>query len=322
MLKILAFDLSSGESGTQTAINAAVDFLNENNDWKIKGFANEIIDSNVHDRLELIKVKDVIGPEDGVLEVRRNPDTTLVQAIQCVIDGKADGVVSAAPSGPIVAAGYLMSKSIEGLKPAFTAQLNGVDGKLRVILDVGANLNVDSKTLNQYATMGSEYAKAINLSDNPSVFQLNIGTEIKKGKDLQKDAYKLMAENKHISFKGNIESNDVFSDSRVEVLVTDAYSGNIMLKSYEGAIFSFKNIIKSSVKKSPLDALGFLIAHKFKKEIKKGGNSNAGGAIILGLNHLILKVHGRAEQDWLFHSLYQIKGLIEKDLIKNIKENV
>ncbi len=321
MLKVLSFDLSSGESGIDTAINAAVNFLDENLDWKIKGFAFEDVKSN-HPRLEIIKVDGKIGPNDGVLEVRRNPNTTLVKSIQAVIDGEADGIISAAPSGPLVAASYLMSKTIEGLKPAFTAQLNGVNGVLRIILDVGANLDVDPMTLNQYAIMGSEYAKAVNLSKNPNVYQLNIGDEDKKGKDLQKDAFKLMSENKKINFKGNIEPNNIFTNHEVEVVVTDAYSGNIMLKAMEGIVLTFKKTIKESVKKSPLDAIGFALARRFRNEMKKGGNSNAGGAIILGLNHLVLKVHGQAQEDWLYNSLYQIKGLIEKDLIKNIKENI
>lgn len=321
MLKILAFDLSSGESGVDTAVRAATTFLNNNKDWKIKGFTATNIESK-HDRLEIIKVADVVGANDTALEVRRNTETTLVRSIKSTIDGEVDGVVSAASSGPLVAAAYLMSRAMEGLKPAFAAGLKGTNGKLRIMLDMGANLNVSPEALNQYAVMGSEYAKAIGLSTNPNVHLLNIGTEPKKGLSLQQETYKLLQEDKRINFKGNIESNNVFSQDDVEVLVTDAFSGNIVLKAYEGAFFTIRDTIKGAVKKSILDKIGFLLAVNFRKAMKIGSNANASGAIVLGINHFIFKVHGRAEEDWLYNSLEQTKILIEKDLVSNIRNNI
>ncbi len=319
MNKIIAFDLSSGESGIQTAINSAVKFLDNNSDWKIKGFAIEDIKSP-HERLEIIKCEEMIGANDSVLEVRRKTNSTLSKAIQSVLDGETDAVLSAAPSGALVTAGFLMSRSIDGLKPAFSSSLSAADGTKRVILDLGANIDVNPETLHQYAKMGSIYSKVVGYSENPVIRLLNIGTEDKKGTTLQTDAFKLLTDDKKLNFKGNLESYDVFTEKGNDVIVTDAYSGNIMLKSYEGAMDFIKDSIKTSMNNSIFDKLGIMLAKKFRNKMKALSTDNAGGAIILGLNHIVFKVHGAAREIWYFNSLNELKILIENDLITKIKE--
>lgn len=318
MNKIIAFDLSSGESGIETAVASAVAFLNKNSDWKIKGFAIEEFKSN-HDRLEIIKCDEMIEANDSVLEVRRKTNSTLAKAIQSVIDGKADAVLSAAPSGALVTAGFLMSRSIEGLKPAFSSSLPASDGTKRIVLDLGANIDANAEILHQYAQMGSIYSKVIGYSNNPVVRLLNIGTEDKKGTPLQVEAFKLLSEDKTINFKGNLEPYGVFTEEGNDVIVTDAYSGNIMLKSYEGAMDFAKTSLKTAMKESFLDKIGIILAKRFRNKMKILSTDNAGGAIILGLNHIVFKVHGEAREIWYSNSLEELKILVENDLITKIK---
>ena len=211
-------------------------------------------------------------------------------------------------------------RSIGGLKPAYAALASSVDGQQRVMLDIGANISADAQTLNKYAIMGSEYIKALGISKDPIVKQLNIGSEDKKGTQLQQDTFKLLSENKKINFQGNIEPNLILSKEKLDVIVTEAYSGNICLKAYEGCIRMVKDVLKESRKTSLLDKIGFVLTHKFRKKLKIATNSDSGGAIVLGLNNLIIKSHGSSKQKDFFNSLETAKKLIEENLISNIKE--
>ncbi len=321
-MRTIAFDLSSGDKGSTEAIKAAVDFSLSNKDWKILGFLKEDINiPNKPSNLEIIKCSEVIEMNDGPLQVRRKKDSTLVRAIESVLEGKASGVVSAAASGPLVTAGFIMFNSIEGTKPAFAPIFNNIKGKHTVALDIGANINADAQTLEQYAVMGSIFAKVLGISNNPRVWQLNIGEEDKKGSELQQEAFKLMSENSLINFKGNIEATELITSNDIDVVVTEAYSGNIALKSYEGMLLGVKAIVKGAAKKSFLDKIGIgVFAKKFKKDLRSFAKGLQGGAVVLGLNEILIKSHGGSNAEEFLESLINAQTLIEKDLIKQIKE--
>ncbi len=319
--KIISFDVSSGDKGSEEAIKASIDFLEKNSDWKIIAFSNDEIKLKKQpNNLEIIYCKEKILQTDSALEIRRKKDSTLIRAINSVLEGKSSAVLSAAASGPLVTAGYLLFKTIEGIKPAFSIIASNIFGKLIIFLDVGANIGADSETLNKYAIMGSLFAKVMNISETPKVKLLNIGSEEKKGTQLQVDAFKLLTENKAINFKGNIEANQLLSDNNVDVIVTEAFSGNIALKSYEGASEEFKNMIKESMNESFKDKIGFFLTKKFIKKMKQSTNDEAGGAVVLGLNHLLIKAHGRSDSKLFFNSLNDTKKLIESNLIDEIKK--
>lgn len=321
MKKIIAFDLSSGDTDSIEALQAAIVFCKLHKDWKVKGFSKDFFETkDIPNNLEIIKCESVISSTDSILDFRRKEDSTLSMAINYVKDGKADGIVSSAASGPLVAGAFMVFRSIEGLKPAYAALASTVDGKQRVMLDIGANISADAKTLNKYAVMGSEYIKALGISEDPIVKQLNIGEEDKKGTQLQQDTFKLLSENKKINFQGNIEPNLILSKGDLDVIVTEAYTGNIALKSYEGCIRIVKDVIKESRNTSLLDKFGFVLTHKFRKKLKVATNSDSGGAIVIGLNHLIIKSHGNSKTKDYLNSLETTKKLIEEDLISNIKK--
>lgn len=321
MKKIIAFDLSSGDADSIEALNAAIDFSLSNKDWKIKGYSFEEINrKDIPENLEIIKCSELIGQNDTMIDFRRKSDSTLYRSIDSVKKEEAGGVVSAAASGPLVAGSFMTFRSIKGLKPAYAAIASSVDGKQRVMLDVGANISPDAQTLNNYAIMGSEYIKALGISKNPIVKQLNIGEEDKKGTQLQQDTFELLSKNKKINFKGNIEPNLILSKGELDVIVTEAYSGNIALKSYEGCIRMVKDVLKESRRTSILDKIGFVLTHKFRKKLKIATNSDSGGAVVLGLNYLIVKSHGSSKEKDFLNALNTTKKLIEENLISNIKE--
>lgn len=323
-MRTIAFDLSSGDKGSAEAIKAAVDFSLSNKDWKILGFLHgEANIQNKPDNLEIIQCSQVIEMNDGPLQVRRKSDSTLVKAIEAVLNGEADGVLSAAASGPLVTAGFLMFKAIEGTKPAFAPIFKNVKGQSKVALDIGANINVDAQTLNQYGTMGSIYAKALNISNDPIVKQLNIGDEDKKGKELQVEAFDLLSNNELINFKGNLEATDILVAEDFDVVVTEAFAGNIALKTAESTLLAIKEIIKGAVDKSFLDKIGIgVFSKKFKRDLKGFVKGVAGGAAVLGLNELLIKSHGNSDSQEFALTLQTTKMAIENELIKKIKEAI
>ncbi len=324
MNKVIAFDLSSGDKGSTEAIKAAVDFCSINKDWKVLGFiAEEISIDKKPDNLEIIKCSQVIEMNDGPLQVRRKSDSTLVKSIESVLEGKASGVVSSASSGPLVTAGFLMFKSIEGTKPAFAPIFKNINGKQIIALDIGANIGADAHTLEQYAIMGSIYSKVLGLSTDPIVKQLNIGEEDKKGTELQQEAFKLMTENSEINFKGNVEATELLTSDDFDVLVTEAYSGNVALKSVEGSLYAIKDILVKSVNNRFLDKIGIgVLAKDFKKNFKSFARGLSGGACVIGLNELLIKSHGGSDASEFVNSLETAKRLIENDLISKIKEAI
>ncbi len=324
MNKTIAFDLSSGDKGSAEAYKAAVDFCLNNKDWKVLGFsAEEVETKNRPSNLEIIKCTEVVEMTDGPLQVRRKKDSTLVRGIESVLEGKAGGLVSPASSGPLVTAGYLMFKAIEGTKPAFAPIFKDINGKQIIALDIGANIGADAHTLEQYGIMGSIYSKALGLSTNPIVKQLNIGEEDKKGTELQTDAFKLMKENEKINFEGNIEANELLTSGTFDVLVTEAYAGNVALKSIEGSLYAIRDILKASVNNRFLDKVGIgILAKDFKKSFKSFAKGLSGGACVLGLNELLIKSHGGSTAEEFVNSLETAKRLIENDLINLIKEAI
>ncbi len=323
-MKTIAFDLSSGDKGSAEAIKAAVDFCLKNKDWKVVGFlAEDVTIPNQPKNLEIVKCTQVIEMTDGPLQVRRKLDSTLVKGIEFVLEGKASGLVSAAASGPLVTAGFLMFKPIEGTKPAFAPIFKDINGKQIIALDIGANIGADAHTLEQYAIMGSIYAKALGLTNDPVVKQLNIGEEDKKGTELQTEAFKLMSENTNINFKGNIEANEILTSGTFDVLVTEAYAGNMALKSIEGTLYAVRDILKNSVNNRFLDKIGIgVLAKDFRGSFKTFAKGLSGGACVIGLNELLIKSHGGSDANEFANSLETAKRLIENELIKLIKEAI
>lgn len=324
-MRTIAFDLSSGDNGSTEAIKAAVDFSLSNKDWKVVGFIkeDEQVQSPLPENFTIVKCSEVIDMEDGPMQVRRKTESTLVKAIDLVLKGEASAVVSAAASGPLVAAGYLFIKPMEGTKPAFAPIFKNVKGKQVVSLDIGANIDIDAKTLEQYGVMGSIYAKALSISDNPEVKLLNIGTEDKKGTQMHQDAFELLSNNQDVNFKGNAESSELLIKDGFDVIVTDAFSGNIALKAIEGTFYAVRDVIKESVDSSVMTKIGIgVFSKKFQRDFKAFVKGVGGGAIVLGLNELLIKTHGGSDYDDYYGSLNTAKILIEKELIKNIREAI
>ena len=312
-----------GDTGPQLAYDSAVKFLNKNSDYKIVAFATETFKPvTTHESIEIIYSENFIDHDAQAMSILRVKNNTLATAFDYVNEGKAEALVSASSSAPLVAGGFMKFKAIEGLKPAFTPIFTGFDLRPRIILDAGANIETTPEMLVNYAMMGEEYAKAIGISQNPITKLVNIGSEDTKGDALRKEAFKLLSDKEGINFKGNLESNVVLTDD-YDVAVIDAYSGNILIKAVEGVMFGFKDHIKAAADKSMKTKLGLLVAKDSIKVLKQiAYHEFAGAAVVLGLNKILIKIHGSQRENEVISGLNIAKTLIEKDIVNSIKGNI
>ena len=210
-----------------------------------------------HERLKVIHCTEIIEADDEpVRAIRRKKDASMVSMAQAVKDGEADACVSAGNTGALMSAGLFIVNRIDGIeRPALAPTLPTVDGKGFVMLDLGANSDAKPSHLAQYAVMGSIYAEKVRGIKNPRVGLLNIGTEEGKGNELTKAAYELLSE-APINFIGNVEARDLLIGV-ADVVVTDGFTGNMVLKTIEGTALGFFSMLKevySSSLKSKLSA--------------------------------------------------------------------
>ena len=196
------------------------------------------------------------------------------------------------------------------------------NNKKFVVCDLGANSANTKEELNQFAIMGSLYYSIIYGEKNPSVYLLNNGTEEEKGNELTKEAYQLLKENKSINFKGNIEGREPLF-GHIDVLVTDGFTGNIFLKSVEGTAKVMSQMMKEAFKKNLLTKIGYLFSKKGIDGIKiKMDYKNVGGALLLGVNGIVIKAHGSSDARSFMSALENAYKLGKVDIVNRIKEEL
>lgn len=242
----------------------------------------------------------------------------MVRMAQAVKEGQADACVSAGNTGALMSAGLFVVGRIEGVdRPALAPTLPTIDGKGFVMLDMGANADARPEHLVQYAVMGSIYAEKVRGIQNPTVGLLNIGTEEKKGNELTKGAFPLLKE-APVNFIGNIESRDLLNGA-ADVVVTDGFTGNMVLKTIEGTamnVFSMiKDVFMSSAKTK---VAAFLVKDNMRGLKGMLDYSEYGGAGLFGLKAPVIKAHGSSNSTALFNAIRQTRTMVEFDVTGTI----
>ncbi|KXH79950.1 phosphate acyltransferase PlsX [Sporosarcina sp. HYO08] len=276
-----------------------------------------------HERLQVIHCTEVIQPDDEpVRAIRRKKDASMVKMAQAVKNGEADACVSAGNTGALMAAGLFIVGRIEGIeRPALAPTLPTVDGTGFVMLDLGANADAKPSHLSQYAVMGSIYAEKVRSITNPRVGLLNIGTEEGKGNELTKEAYGLLSQ-APIHFIGNVESRDLLNGV-ADVVVTDGFTGNMVLKTIEGTAMSFFSMLKevySASFKSKLSAA--LVKDELRGLKNKMDYTEYGGAGLFGLNSPVIKAHGSSNANAILNAIRQARTMVQYDVCGTIRETV
>ena len=296
----LAIDAMGGDFAPQNIVAGAVDALRDNGQIQRlylvgdnKRVQEELRKSGASDpRIEIIHASEIIEMDDPpVQSVRRKKDSSMCRAIDLVKRGDANAVVSAGNTGALLTASHLKLRTLEGVDRPGLAVLIPSPKNVFVLMDAGANLEPHPSNLVQYAIMGSLYSRQILGYRQPRVAVFSIGTEEMKGNELTLETYRLLKQT-DLNLIGNIDGHDLFANI-ADVIVTDAFVGNAVLKACESTARLVSCWLKDEIKKNPLRMLGAMLAGgAFKALKRKADPDEYGGAVLLGINGICIKAHG------------------------------
>ena len=276
--------------------------------------------------ISLVNAEEIIDMhDDPATAVRRKKDSSMAVALELLKNGEGDAVISAGSTGALLTGATLTVKRIRGIRRAAMAPVLPNGGAGVLLIDCGANVECTPEYLLQFAYMGSFYSKKILGVADPRVGLLNNGSEDTKGTELCKAAHALLqqaGEEGRLNFIGNIEGTDVFSGN-VDVIVTDGFSGNILLKTIEGtAKFLMKNV-KQAFTCSLKTKLGALLVKGKLAELKKLMDvSEVGGTAFLGVTRPVIKAHGSSDARAIRSAVKQAIAFVEAGVIADIQENI
>ncbi|MBM0752253.1 phosphate acyltransferase [Staphylococcus epidermidis] len=323
MVKI-AVDMMGGDDAPGIVLDAVKKAVEDFKDLEIILFGDESQYNLSHERIEFRHCTEKIEMEDEpVRAIKRKKDSSMVKMAEAVKSGEADGCVSAGNTGALMSAGLFIVGRIKGVaRPALVVTLPTTDGKGFVFLDVGANADAKAEHLLQYAQLGNIYAQKICGIQNPSVSLLNIGTEAAKGNSLTKKAYDLFEKNQSFNFTGNIEAKTLM-DGNVDVVVTDGYTGNMVLKNLEGTAKSIGKMLKETIMSSFKNKLaGAVLKKDLETFAKKMDYSEYGGSVLLGLDGTVVKAHGSSNAKAFYSAIKQAKIAGEENIVQIMKDTV
>lgn len=281
---------------------------------------------NLSRHAEIVHAADIVGGSEKPSQaLRRAKTTSMGIAIDLVKQGKAGAAVSSGNTGALMAMAKLSLRTLPGIdRPALAAMMPTLGDNDVVMLDLGANTDCDARNLIQFAVMGAAYARtALDLAA-PRVALLNIGTEDMKGTDIIRDAAARLKQATHLplEFTGFVEGNRL-SRGDVDVIVCDGFTGNIALKTAEGTARFVADLLKRAFRSSFRSKVGFLISRPATKLLRDHLDpNNHNGAVFLGLNGLVVKSHGGANEIGVAHAIEVAAKLIRDDLSRRINEDL
>ncbi len=253
--------------------------------------------------------------------VRNKKNSSLRIAYELVKNKEADVVISAGNSGASLAIAMFVFKRTKGIDRPAIATIMPAIGGYTVLIDAGANVDVKPYHLAQFAIMGAEYAAFMKDIKNPKIGLLSNGEEESKGNDLTREAYKII-KNTDLNFYGYVEGREIFN-GKVDVVVCDGFTGNVILKASETLAETIFNLLKDEVDKSLMAKLGFFLAKKSLKNFKKLVDHNEyGGAPLLGVSGAAFIAHGGASPKAIASAIFVAKHFVEKGITLNISHKI
>lgn len=270
-------------------------------------------------RIEVVDATEEITCHDAPVDaIRRKKNSSMVLALNAVKEGRAAACISGGNSGALLAGGQFLVGRAKGVKRTPLAPLIPHRYGSSLLIDCGANVDAKPENLVQFAKMGSIYMKNIEGIENPRVGIINIGAEDEKGNELVKSTISLLRECKDINFIGSVESRDI-PNGPADVLVCEAFVGNVLLKFFEGLGKMFMAEIKDTLKSSVKTKIGGALIYKpIKKTFKRYMADDKGGAPLLGLKGLVVKIHGNSKDTEVRSAIEQCRNFVKKDVTNQI----
>ncbi|MBR5577849.1 MAG: phosphate acyltransferase PlsX [Lachnospiraceae bacterium] len=326
MVKV-AVDAMGGDHAPGAIVEGAVAAVKESEAVKVflvgkeeeikKELAGYSYDS---ERVEIVPATEIIEmAEPPVMAIRKKKDSSIVKALQLVKEEKCDAFVSAGSSGAVLVGGQLVIGRIKGVERPPLAPLIPTEKGVSLLIDCGANVDARASHLVQFAKMGSVYMESIMGIENPKVAIVNIGAEEEKGNALVKETFPLLKNTPEINFIGSIEARDI-PKGLADVIVCEAFVGNVILKLYEGVGATLISTVKRGMLTSFRSKLGaLLVKPALKKCLKSFDLEEYGGAPLLGLKGLVVKTHGSSKASEIKNTILQCQTFKEQNINEKIK---
>lgn len=326
----VAVDAMGGDNAPVEIVKGAVDAVNANQKIKVYLTGKEdVVKAELSkytydtERIEVVNADEVIETaEPPVLAIRKKKNSSIVVALNLVKDGTCDAFVSAGSSGAVLVGGQLIVGRIRGIERPPLAPLIPTEKGCSLLIDCGANVDARPSHLVQFAKMGSVYMESVMGVEKPRVAIVNIGAEEEKGNALVKETFPLLKNCPEINFIGSIEARDIPA-GYADVIVCEAFAGNIILKLYEGVGATLIKKVKAGMMTSLRSKIGaLLVKPALKKTLKTFDLQEYGGAPLLGLNGLVVKTHGSSKAIEIKNSILQCVTFKEQKINEKIKDKV
>lgn len=326
----VALDVMGGDNAPVEPVKGAVDAVKARSDIKVFLVGQEdIIREELakytypKEQIEIVHAEEVIETAEVPTDaIRKKKQSSIVIGMNMVKRKEADAFVSAGSSGAILVGGQVLVGRIKGIERPPLAPLIPTEKGVSLLIDCGANVDARASWLVQFAQMGSIYMENVLGIKKPRVAIVNIGAEEEKGNALTKEVYSMLKENANINFVGNIEAREI-PHGEADVIVCDAFVGNVILKLYEGLAATLVGAIKKGMMSTLKSKIGAALAlPALKSTLKTFDASSYGGAPLLGLNGLVVKTHGSSKAGEITNSIFQCVTFKNQDINGKIKKNI
>jgi len=318
-MSTIAVDAMGGDSAPEEVVKGAILAKKEGVDVILSGDENLIKSYLGNEKIPVINYPQVISMDDDPAKaIRSNKDSSIIGALNLVKEKKADAVFSAGSTGATLIGAISVLGKIKGVtRPTIASVLPGKEKEV-ILVDSGANLEVKPKVLYQFAIMGSKLSELLFDIENPRIGLINNGEESSKGRELEKATFKLL-KSSQLNFIGNVEGKD-FANSKVDVFVTDGFTGNVVLKTMEGVARLQMNMISDSLKENLLKPLLTPVKNAMSPVRDALNPNSTNGSYLLGVNGLVIIGHGSSNAEAIKNALLFTKRAIDKKFINKFSK--
>ncbi|MBP5591494.1 phosphate acyltransferase PlsX [bacterium] len=330
MTSTVIVDAMGGDNAPVVPVFSSLEVCNENPDVKILLVGSENLiqdtldDAKIPENLEIIDAGESIEMgETPSLAFRNKGNSSVHVALDLLVQGKGDAFFSAGNTGAIVTAAYFKSGVIPNItRPALATSYPSVDKHKLIILDLGATLDPKAENLFDFGVLGEAYRFFMTGLEDSRISILNVGTEEKKGNKKLAEAAEMIKES-ILNYNGFIESNILFSHPETDVVVTDAFTGNVALKTVEGLTETISQLIKAKIAPPQLAKVQTFVFNKVFGEVFRNFQYNLyGTAFLLGINHFVGIGHGRSDKKAFKNAILRLKRYSERNFTKKIADRV
>lgn len=320
----IGIDANGGDLGVNATVPGAMRAVSLYKDIEIVLFGDEDKIKPLLTNSERITIKDTkvtmdMGEHDPINAVRKKKDSSLCMAMYAAKNGEVDAVVTSGPTQCVVMAAHLIVRRLPQMdRVALCPIIPNYDGNPRLVLDVGANVELKKEHYGEFAIFATIAAKEVLGIKEPKVGLLNIGSEPGKGREIEKETYEYLKTLPNINFYGNVEPNEVIN-CPTNIVVCDGFAGNICIKTLEGTAKGMGEMLKDEIKSSLGGKIGYLFMRKNMKRFKKRMDSKeVGGAMIFGIGKPVVKAHGNSDGYAFSSAITQVYKMVKADLINKV----